>query len=145
MPDFTPTNQDVRFRKADLKTGKESDYTPIQQGKKIVFLDHVVLEIQDQAGNNRLFYRDNSYTPRELNCSRTGDNQYWINKSSQYLARVCITDDSGMEYAIPENLPLYKGPAGEQNDTCVFSIAYKGSLKIKGDRFFNKVFSIVMR
>lgn len=145
MPEFMPTNQDVCFRKADITSNEESAFTALQQGKRVVYMDNVVLEVKNQEGNSRLVYRDNFYNPKELSCRRTGDNLYWIDKTAQYMARVCIADDSGMEYAIPQNLPTHKGPAGEVKDSCEFFIAYTGRLKIRGDKFFNKVFSITMR
>lgn len=147
MLPYTPTVNDKSYRKVMIKEKKASKPEDFKESQVIHYPDDAVLEITDKSGKVRLVYRDNDYNPPALRCSKTasGVRGFWINKKAQYMTRVYITDDKGMEYKIPNVLPTHKGPAGDIPESCTFVVPYTGSgLDVKGDKYFNKVFSISM-
>lgn len=148
MLQYVPKSDDQSYRKVDLKRReKNKPFQDFQPNKPVPYPEDAVLEVRERSGKVRLVYRDNSYDPVVIRCYRPRPNekQYWISKSAQYMTRAYITDASGMEYQIPGELPLYKGPTGEQKDSCTFVVAYEGKdLNVRGDRYFEKVYNITM-
>ena len=147
MPQYTPTPNDKSYRKVMVKEKKFGKVEDFKDGQVVKFSDDNVLEITDQAGKVRVYYRDNDYNKPQLRCCKTAPSEktYWVNKKAQYMTRVYVTDESGMEYKIPNVLPLHKGPAGELQESCVFYVekpAY--DMDIKGDQYFDEVYSISM-
>lgn len=148
MLKWTSTEQDASYRKADLTSNAISAEIPVKGVQDIFFPESVVLEIRNKAGQTRLFYQDNNpdkKDPKDVSCVRTGDN-FTINLPSKELARVYVTGHSGMEYALPANLPLAMGAdRNPKANTSVFFVACQEKLRVVGDKYFCKKYSITMR